>query len=318
MCKKIYPIASIIVMCLYFMLEIISSIITTRLTTALPAVLFTGVMSLLAVLLILKDDYKKTKRFCFVLSIIGLLCAIIFSVNVFVAFFSYSGYIGLGFSLLLFGMNVGLILINADNSMLINKLTSCFSLLILILLCIPFIDFLREPIVLSVSINLVCAAISLNILASRMKKTSQNFLSLTSIVLLIMPIIYLIRGYWGMNSIVFVKVISIVAVLLSLVCTVIGAVLDIKKCKGEKPVVAPVPAPDTPLVEAVMTSAPVATPVVNLAATETWTCEKCSANNNGDFCENCGAKKTEYWFCTSCGTKNHKQFCGKCGQKKEM
>lgn len=325
MCKKRYSITSIIIMFMYVITEIMACFIgDDKYVVIDPAVMYMVALGLLTVLTVLNDKmnfvksecgnikkYRTISIICTVLLVLVILCALIYSiVNVFFEYWSYDWY---GY-ILVFGINIGLVLINSDKNLFVNKVTSCLALIVLALLSI---DYNSSPFSSS-SVMLVCLAVSVNLLAPRMGKKIQLILSLASPVILIMPIIYLIRGYWGVNSIVFVKAISIVAVLLSFVCTVIGAVLDIKKCKGEKPVDAPVPVPDTPIAEDVITSAPVATPVVNLVATETWTCEKCGANNNGDFCENCGAKKTEYWFCTSCGTKNHKLFCGKCGQKREM
>lgn len=50
-----------------------------------------------------------------------------------------------------------------------------------------------------------------------------------------------------------------------------------------------------------------------------WVCS-CGAQNNGNFCTNCGAKKPEQakgWFCGNCGTKNEGNFCTNCGQPKQ-
>ena len=49
----------------------------------------------------------------------------------------------------------------------------------------------------------------------------------------------------------------------------------------------------------------------------TWKCS-CGAENTGNFCNNCGAKKPApagEWTC-SCGTKNTGNFCGGCGAKR--
>ena len=48
----------------------------------------------------------------------------------------------------------------------------------------------------------------------------------------------------------------------------------------------------------------------------TWKCS-CGAENSGNFCTNCGAKKPESstWKC-SCGTENSGNFCTNCGAKK--
>ncbi len=50
-------------------------------------------------------------------------------------------------------------------------------------------------------------------------------------------------------------------------------------------------------------------------AGNTWKCA-CGADNSGNFCVNCGAKKPESgWTCT-CGSVNSGNFCPNCGAKK--
>ena len=46
-----------------------------------------------------------------------------------------------------------------------------------------------------------------------------------------------------------------------------------------------------------------------------WKCE-CGAENNGNFCTNCGKPKpvSDRWFCSECGTENHGKFCTNCGK----
>ena len=49
-----------------------------------------------------------------------------------------------------------------------------------------------------------------------------------------------------------------------------------------------------------------------------WTCAKCGATAQGNFCPECGAKKPEApsgWTC-SCGAVNTGKFCTQCGAKK--
>jgi len=46
-----------------------------------------------------------------------------------------------------------------------------------------------------------------------------------------------------------------------------------------------------------------------------WKCE-CGAENNGNFCTNCGKPRpqSDKWFCADCGTENHGKFCTNCGK----
>ena len=47
-----------------------------------------------------------------------------------------------------------------------------------------------------------------------------------------------------------------------------------------------------------------------------WTCA-CGSTNTGNFCPNCGTKKPEETvkFCPDCGIKNTGKFCQNCGKK---
>lgn len=50
-----------------------------------------------------------------------------------------------------------------------------------------------------------------------------------------------------------------------------------------------------------------------------WACPECKAENNGNFCTNCGTKKPAdngNWACPSCKTENAGNFCSNCGTKK--
>ena len=48
----------------------------------------------------------------------------------------------------------------------------------------------------------------------------------------------------------------------------------------------------------------------------TWKCA-CGNEASGNFCSNCGAKKSSSWFCPDCGQKNDGKFCSNCGRKFE-
>ena len=50
-----------------------------------------------------------------------------------------------------------------------------------------------------------------------------------------------------------------------------------------------------------------------------WACPECGAENEGNFCANCGAKKPEPaagWACPECGAENEGNFCANCGAKR--
>lgn len=53
------------------------------------------------------------------------------------------------------------------------------------------------------------------------------------------------------------------------------------------------------------------------AASEAWICPDCGAENNGNFCSNCGAPAPSAdWTCPSCGAENSGNFCSNCGTQK--
>ncbi len=49
---------------------------------------------------------------------------------------------------------------------------------------------------------------------------------------------------------------------------------------------------------------------------ETWDCSCGKTENVGNFCSNCGQKKSEkaVWIC-ECGQENTGNFCSRCGKK---
>lgn len=48
---------------------------------------------------------------------------------------------------------------------------------------------------------------------------------------------------------------------------------------------------------------------------DSWECPNCKKIVSGNFCSNCGAKKTEVKTCKHCGNKieNDTKFCPQCG-----
>lgn len=54
-----------------------------------------------------------------------------------------------------------------------------------------------------------------------------------------------------------------------------------------------------------------------VALAEEWTCPKCGRTNTGNFCPDCGTKKT-VWTCPTCGTENFSAYCENCGTAKPV
>lgn len=55
----------------------------------------------------------------------------------------------------------------------------------------------------------------------------------------------------------------------------------------------------------------------NLVKLDSWQCPNCKKEVTGNFCSQCGAKKTTERFCSNCGKKvsNDAKFCTECGNK---
>ncbi len=55
----------------------------------------------------------------------------------------------------------------------------------------------------------------------------------------------------------------------------------------------------------------------NLVKLDSWQCPNCKKEVTGNFCSQCGAKKTTERFCSNCGKKvsNDAKFCTECGTK---
>lgn len=51
------------------------------------------------------------------------------------------------------------------------------------------------------------------------------------------------------------------------------------------------------------------------AFAEEWKCPKCGRINSGNFCPDCGTKRT-LWTCPDCGQENSSAFCENCGKAK--
>ncbi len=52
-------------------------------------------------------------------------------------------------------------------------------------------------------------------------------------------------------------------------------------------------------------------------AQESWICKSCGTENSGNFCGECGQKKSTGWICVDCGTENEGKFCTNCGAAKD-
>lgn len=359
--KKVFLIYNISVISLYTVIEILYCFGAEYLLSLSPAVLFSGTMVLLTALPTLSPQYRKTRKLFLVLAIIDTSCAVVFSV-----FFSktqqYHVTISICtavFAFLVVGVYFGLILIDAYKGLLITKITSGIGIIVSFLnslvncsLCIKYCYDMKA---LSASAAMVTCSIAINLMAPKLRnKTVQIILSIGSLAFLVLPAVYLIRGYWGFSG-EAIAAIAIASVLIALVCTIITAIAGMRQETNAPETAAPAfaaptgiyPAPavnsyhSTPQAPAPtakpyqpMPQAPA--PMANAyqpttphqAPVNVWTCPGCgNVNTDGVFCGNCGNRRmapvaqneNSTWTCPKCGnTPNTGKFCVICGYKKNQ
>lgn len=208
---------------------------------------------------------------------------------------------------------------------------------------------------LSASAAMVTCSIAINLMAPKLRnKTVQIILSIGSLAFLVLPAVYLIRGYWGFSG-EAIAAIAIASVLIALVCTIITAIAGMRQETNAPETAAPAfaaptgiyPAPavnsyhSTPQAPAPtakpyqpMPQAPA--PMANAyqpttphqAPVNVWTCPGCgNVNTDGVFCGNCGNRRmapvaqneNSAWACPKCGhAMNTGKFCVACGFKKDQ
>ena len=260
---------------------------------------FACISALFGCMLILPENRKKLRIFCMALLSISTLLALFYTINAYAGFLIDTYGVGMIInyttSVIPVVITVASFLVDSysfkldDIGGIVLAVTRAAEMMLSPLMLIIYIIGFdgRDTPQLIASTVMISFAFSLTTLASRFEnKIIKITVCCMSWVAMIMPIIYLFKGYWGVSA-EFIDTVSIISAVGVLACAVAVALVDFAVKK-------------------------------NVSAAG-WSCPRCGkANNDGDFCENCGAKNSEYWFCTSCGTKNHKQFCGKCGQKKEI
>lgn len=230
MSNKVINIASICTAVLYASIQIIVFCVPGVNVghAAVPSMLFISVLALYSAIVVLPRKNKVLRTVCMVIAAVELLLTVVFCVNIFVGFFERSDikYTAIVFASLLLLTTIGLMLIDSENSSFLTKITSNVCLVVLIMLAAIYIYWGSRP--LSASISMTGAAISLNLLAPRFKnKTAQTITSIASLVFIIIPLVYLARGYIGFRVVV-TNILVIFSVLVSLACTICIAISGIK------------------------------------------------------------------------------------------
>ncbi len=270
-----------------------------RTPIAIATVNFTCVSALFGCVLVIPETRKKLRVFCTVLFGISFLLALFYTINAYAGFIgARSGGYGLAFNftaaVIPAVVAVGSFLIEKDSFDLDNKagifsaVTRAAGMMMIVLMACVLIGNDTDDTVQSIASTVMTGfAVSLTTLASRF---DSNKIKLTicgaAWLIMIMPIIYLFKGYWGVSG-GFIDAVSVISVLGAFACAIVTVLIDLNIIKKKS---------------------------------AGWSCPQCGKHNvEGVFCEGCGTKKSEPWTCPSCGkTGNTKNFCGKCGQKKEI
>ena len=270
-----------------------------RTPITIASINFTCVSALFGCILVIPETRKKLKVFCTILFGISFLLALFYTINAYAGFIgARSGGYELAFNytaaVIPAVVAVGSFLIENDSFDLDNKVgvfsavTRAAEMLLIVLMAIVLISHDADDTVqLIASTAMISFALSLSTLASRFDSSKIKLIVCGAAwLIMIMPIIYLFKGYWGVSG-GFIDAVSVISVLGAFACAIVTVLIDLNIIKKKS---------------------------------AGWSCPQCGKHNiEGVFCEGCGAKKPEPWTCPSCGkTGNTKNFCGKCGQKKEM
>ena len=244
MSNKTINIASICTAVLYAFIQIIGFCVleVDMMFSTVASMLFICLLALYSAIVVLPRKNKITRRIrvvCMVIAALELLLDLIICVIVlaeiggdiyedFSDIYYNIHYVPIIFMTLLLLSTIGLILIDSDKSLFITKATSSVCVIMFFLLGVIVCIRGRLGGAMSVSISMTGAAVSLYLLAPRFKnKTAQAVTSIVSLVFIILPVVYLARGYFGF-SVFANNILVIFSVLVSLACTFCIAISGIK------------------------------------------------------------------------------------------
>ena len=334
--KKFLMISASAATALYAVLGLLS-IVLSRLNYSMIicSMFFIGVLVNISMMTELSESQKRLKRLCTISAAGELLLMLVYAVNNYANFF-YGNKIGLVMTIfagVVTAFNFVLVLLRFKKATALTAITSAASAALSVALAavdVTFGEFPDASPALCVSAVMIVCAVAMNIAALSLGKSAQNIMSAGSPAFLALPVLFLVKRYWGFPG-VLINVICILSLLLTLVFTVIPTVKGLKQLKAQgSAAVAPTVAaaePAAAMAAPTVASAPAAAPApvampVAPAPTEApapaaWVCTQCGTSNIAEFCEECGARRGT-WNCPQCGKKgNTKKFCANCGFKKE-
>lgn len=232
MSNKVIYIASIFTAALYAVIQIMGFCVPEvgMMYAMIDSMLLLCLLALFSAIVVLPGKNKKFRVACLIIAGVELLLSLVFCVNTFVGFTNklpfnirYAPVVFVGLLVL---TTIGLMLIDTESSSFLTKITSSICLIVLLAISVAYISNWTRPTMAALSMT--GAAVSINLLAPRFgNKAAQAVTSIASLVFVIVPVVYLIRGYIGF-TVAVTNVLVIFSVLVSLVCTICIAAVGIK------------------------------------------------------------------------------------------
>lgn len=322
------------------------SIVLSRMNHSMVtcSLFFIGVLVNISITTELSESQKRSKRICTIIAAVELLFALVYLDNNFGNFFDITDTLSkLEYTMAIIAgvmaiFNFVLVLLRFKKAPALAAITSAVSAALPVALAVERAVMVSapdaSPAFCGSAILTVCA-VAMNLAALSLGKAAQNIMSAGSLAFLALPMLFLVKGYWGFPG-VLINVICILSLLLTLVFTVIPTVKGLKQLKAQgtaapaaaaaPTVAAPAAEPAAAMAAPAVAPAPAAAPVAMPAApapaeapapAAAWVCTQCGTSNIAEFCEECGARRGT-WNCPQCGKMgNTKKFCASCGFKKE-
>ena len=230
MSNKVIYIASIFTAVLYAVIQIMGFCVpeVNIMYATDNSMLLMCLLALFSAIVALPREKRKIRIMCLIMAGVELLLILVFCVNIFVGFLDDHEFRGapVFFVGLLVLTTIGLMLIDTDSSLFLTKITSGMCLIVLQAVSVVYLSNWIRPTM--AALTMTAAAVSINLLAPRFgNKAAQAVTSIASLVFVIVPVVYLVRGYIGF-TVAVTNVLVIFSVLVSLVCTICIAAVGIK------------------------------------------------------------------------------------------
>lgn len=271
--KKTLMISACVIAALYAVIGLLGIVVFHAVQSAhISSVLFTGVLFVIAALLDLPEKKKGFRIALYIIAMVELLAALYFSIDIFSGILPDEAiFVGALLAAVVAAFGFVLVLIRFAKASVLVQISSAVSAAVLtslaaVLAVAAYPGNLLFSKILCVSIAMASCAAAINLAALSLGKMAQNIMGAGALVFLVLPVVYIVRGYWGFSG-GAINALGVISLLVMLVCMVIAAVFGMKQPK-------PAPEPAAP------------------AAPAAWVCPQCGkTDNTAAFCEECGFKK---------------------------